>query len=522
MDEQDSHPVASYREQPSFGKPSADPMLSSPAAIELQDARTTTAAAETREDLATRNERRYIEVDWEKPRDPHNPMDWSPKRKWLCVALVSLVTFNTSLSTTIFTPSAPLLMEELHSDNAQLASLSTSIFIVSFVFGPLIFAPLSEIYGRSVCFHATGVLFEVFTVACAASTTMPMILAFRFFQGLWGCVPTVIGGGVIADLVGPENRAKALSGWMLGPLLGPVIGPVAGGFIAQYLGWRWSFWIVAIIHGALIIASLIFLQESYAPVLLERKAERMRRETGNLNIRSKLDQGKPPSEIMRKALVRPLKLLFRSPIIIMLALTVSIFYGYMYLIFTTFTTVFEGQYGFSSGASGLSYLGLGVGFIAGLVFTGIVSDRLTAQMTRGNGMLKPEYRLAPLATGVLSVPIGLFWYGWTTQYKLHWIVPIFGTVLIGFGAISVYMPIQAYLIDAFTIYAASAGATNTVVRSIFGALLPLAGPSLYNNLGLGWGNSVLAFIALVTFPIPFLLLRHGERIRTSPRFRLDL
>jgi hypothetical protein len=84
------------------------------------------------------------------------------------------------------------------------------------------------------------------------------------------------------------------------------------------------------------------------------------------------------------------------------------------------------------------------------------------------------------------------------------------------------MPIQLYLVDAFTIYAASALAANTVLRSLVGALLPLAGRTMYMALGLGWGNSLLAFIALAMCPIPFIFYIYGERIRTSPRFQVKL
>lgn len=136
--------------------------------------------------------------------------------------------------------------------------------------------------------------------------------------------------------------------------------------------------------------------------------------------------------------------------------------------------------------------------------------------------MKPEYRLPPLMVGAFLIPIGLFWYGWTAQNKTHWIVPIIGTSLIGVGTMCAFLPIQMYLIDTFGIYAASALATNMIVRSLFGATLPLAGPSLYNALGLGWGNSLLGFIALALSPVPFFLLRYGERIRTSKRFQLDL
>lgn len=82
------------------------------------------------------------------------------------------------------------------------------------------------------------------------------------------------------------------------------------------------------------------------------------------------------------------------------------------------------------------------------------------------------------------------------------------------------MPIQTYLVDAFTIYAASALAANTVLRSIFGAVLPLGGQQMYEKLGLGWGNSLLAFIALAFSPIPYLILRYGERMRKGSTLKL--
>lgn len=81
---------------------------------------------------------------------------------------------------------------------------------------------------------------------------------------------------------------------------------------------------------------------------------------------------------------------------------------------------------------------------------------------------------------------------------------------------------MTYFVDAYTIYSASVIAANTVLRSLLGALLPLAGPSMYAALGLGWGNSLLAFIALAMAPLPWVFWRYGERIRTSPRFAIDL
>lgn len=117
------------------------------------------------------------------------------------------------------------------------------------------------------------------------------------------------------------------------------------------------------------------------------------------------------------------------------------------------------------------------------------------------------------------IRFAVFLYGWTADKHVFWIAPIIGTGLVGLGLLATFMPIQTYLVDAFTVYAASALAANTVLRSLLGALLPLAGQKMYATLGLGWGNSLLAFIALAMCPIPWVFYRYGERIRKSPRFQ---
>ena len=295
--------------------------------------------------------------------------------------------------------------------------------------------------------------------------------------------------------------------------------------------------------GVVTISSFFTIRESYAPTLLKHKAAKLRKETGNQSLRSFLDQGKSPRELFMFSIFRPTKMLFLSPIVFMLSMYVAIIYGYLYLLFTTISQVFEEQYHWSQGSVGLAYLGIGIGSIIGISALGLVSDRLLAYLTKKNGgSPKPEYRLPPMFPGTFLVPAGLFIYGWTAYYKTHWIVPIFGTSLLGVGMliafvstpksilapefsctnnITLKMTVSTYLVDAFTIYAASAMAANTVFRSLTGALLPLAGPKMYQALGLGWGNSVLGFIAVAFAPLPLLFYLYGERIRTSKRFQVE-
>ena len=154
------------------------------------------------------------------------------------------------------------------------------------------------------------------------------------------------------------------------------------------------------------------MRETYEPVLLERRVEKLRQETGNPNLRSKLDSGLTKKEYFIRSIIRPTKMLFLSPTVLIFSIYMAIIYGYLYLLFTTLTLVFEGRYGFSQGTVGLTFLGIGVGSLFGLAIFGSTSDRLVKHMAAKSGTMKPEYRLPPLIPGSCFIPVGLFIYGW--------------------------------------------------------------------------------------------------------------
>jgi hypothetical protein len=189
------------------------------------------------------------------------------------------------------------------------------------------------------------------------------------------------------------------------------------------------------------------MQESYAYVILQRKTNRLRKETRNPHLKSALDTGKSPKELFKFSIVRPLKMLFLSPIIFLVSINMAVVYGYLYLLFTTFPRVFEGKYGFTDGNIGLTYLGVGIGGFFGLALCAAMSDRLVVSLTKRNGGTpKPEYRLPAMLAGSLCVPIGLFLYGWTAEKKLHWILPIIGTGFLGAGLFANFVSTLAYML----------------------------------------------------------------------------
>lgn len=187
---------------------------------------------------------------------------------------------------------------------------------------------------------------------------------------------------------------------------------------------------------------MIFLRETYAPRILELKARRLRKETGNPNLRSKLDTGLAPRDLFIRSIVRPSKMLLFSPIVFILSFYMAVVYGYLYLLFTTMTGVFENTYHFSQGSVGLAYIGIGVGMFGGLFITGATSDVILKHLkTKNGGVAKPEFRLPPMMPAAFMIPVGLFIYGWTAKFGVHWIVPIIGTSFVGLGLITTFVSI---------------------------------------------------------------------------------
>ncbi|KAK4943292.1 hypothetical protein LTR10_017135 [Elasticomyces elasticus] len=460
-------------------------------------------------------------INWNGPDDPENPLNWPASKKWTNIAFLSAITFLTPFASSTFAPGVPLVMEEFNEDSVALASFVVSVYVLGYVFGPLVVAPCSELYGRLPVYHVNTFLFLAFTIGCARSTSIPMLIVFRFLAGVAGSSPITVGSGSIADTFRQEERGKVMSIWSFPILFGPSLGPVVGSYLSEAAGWRWDFYLLAILTAVLLVLTAIFQRETYPPVLLERKAARLRKETGNEKLRSALQSPKSPRELFFLSIVRPLKMLFRSPIVFGLSLYIAVTYGYLYLMFTTITFVFEDQYGISASNVGLVFLGIGLGQLSGLAAFGACSDRLLKKWAKG-GALKAEHRLPLLWPGAALVPIGLLIYGWSAQYAVHWIVPLIGTFIFGAGMIMSFMPVGTYLVDAYTTYAASAMAANTVLRSIGGAFLPLAGRNLADALGLGWGNTMLAFICIALSPMIWFFNKYGERIRNHPRFKLNL
>ena len=228
------------------------------------------------------------------------------------------------------------------------------------------------------------------------------------------------------------------------------------------------------------------------------------------------------SQIIKQGLTRPLIVLIKSPIVLILAGFVSWVYGLFYLLFATVSSTFTDSYGWSAEISGLAYLSLGAGLFIGVITVARTSDRAILALTKkNNGVFEPEMRLSPMIFFAIIVPITFFWYGWAADKHAHWIVTDLGLVPFGIAISGVFVLAQTYFVDAFPTHAASVVAAAIFFRSVSGALLPLAAPPLYASLGLGWGNSILGFLGIIMIPAPYLLWKYGGIIRNRYPVELD-
>lgn len=186
-------------------------------------------------------------VDFDKPFDPADPMQWSPWKKISIVLNIALLSAAGQMASSMVAPSVEQIILDFRTGNLLLAVLIVTVFLVGMAVGLLLTSGISEVYGRVAVIHATNVLFVIFAAAAAVAGSLGQLIGFRFLQGVAAAAPPAVGGGVIGDMFEPKDRGRATSIYGLGMLMGPMVGPIAGGYITESVGWRWNCWVIAIV-----------------------------------------------------------------------------------------------------------------------------------------------------------------------------------------------------------------------------------------------------------------------------------
>lgn len=371
----------------------------------------------------------------------------------LMSAILALSTMTVAMASSIFTAAIPSIME-LHGISQEVATLGVSLYVLGFATGPIVWASFSEIKGRYLPFVTSLFGFSVFCFATARSGhDLASIFICRYFGGMFGAGPLTLAGAAFSDMYTPKERTGMMTIFSLTVFLGPLLSQPIGGFIVknQSLGWEWTEYLPGILGSAEFVLLLFLQEESYWPVILARKADRLRRETGDWSIIAKQDTIElDPRAIIQNYLLLPIRMLALDPIILCMSTFGAFVYGLLYLFLTAYPAVFQDVHHMSDGVSGLPYLGLVIGqFINAIVAMFIQKYWLVPRMIKNRGILEPEWVLPIAVPGSLAFSGGLFWFGWS-GYKasIPWIVPTASGILSGFGLLAMFLPSISYIVLA--------------------------------------------------------------------------
>lgn len=382
--------------------------------------------------------------------DTESPFNWSKTRKCVVVGLGIFTVLNSTLGSSMPSGDGPPIQQHFSVTVEEQLVLPTSIFLVGYVLGPLIFSPLSEEYGRQSILLGTFAGYTIFTVATCVAPNWAAFNIFRLLCGVFASSPISVIGGLYADLYdNPIARGRAMAIFMAATTWGPIFGPVVSGFLSYY-GWRWPFWFLLIFAGVTWPA-LVFLPETYGPVILKRRAKKIRKQTGSKHVFAPIELEQTSiRDICVKVLTRPFRMFFTEWIVLFSCLFLCYVYAIYYMFFQVYPLIYIPIYGFGRGQEGLAFLSIGIGAMFACAMYLWWDWYLERARARGATWCKSEeYRRLPLACmGGPFFVIGIFWTGWAARPSVHWIVPMLGGIPMGIGFLLLFMALINYIVDA--------------------------------------------------------------------------
>lgn len=250
---------------------------------------------------------------------------------------------------------------------------------------------------------------------------------------------------MLADIFDPVNRAIAVAVFAGSTFVGPVAGPVVGGFITMsYLGWRWTEYITAIMAFFLGTLGFFIVPETFEPVLLRLRAERLRHETRNWALHSKSEESPVDWKVIaHNYLLRPFLMLFLEPILVLITLYMGFIYGFLYLCFEAYPISFEEERGWNMGVGELPFIAIIVGVLVGCGIIVFFTKTRFQRILEKTGKVIPEERLIPMMIGGVLLPSGMFWFGWTSNPHITWVPQVISGGFLGAGVLLIFLQVSS-------------------------------------------------------------------------------
>lgn len=464
-------------------------------------------------------------VDWNGPNDPDNPFCWSVTRKWIITIAALFATFTVLLNGTIITVAHAAINQDFGVSDATFPNSYWPVasWTLGGALSMMTILPLMEDFGIRWPFLATYFIFILFIIPQAVAQNFATLIITRFFAGACVSILANTTGAIICDIwEGDVGRTIPMSLFVTTYLVGSTLGPVIGGAIFEFLSWRWIGYIQLIYYGVFFPIYCVVIRETRGPVILRRRAKKIRKETGSKSYtREELDNTSL-LEILTTSIKRPMYMLCTEYVVFSFTCWSAFSVGTVYLFTQSVEQVFAGLYGWNASQAGYVQGAVVIGEILGLLGS-LVSSRLyfaSASRNKENpGEPIPEARLyVSIFAGFVGVTGGMFVYAWTAYPYLPWIAPAIGMAMVGFGINVIVIAIADYLTDCYSMFAASAIGVVGFGENVLSAFLPLSAQSMYTKLGFHWASTLLAFLGMLLACAPVVLLIWGRKIRANSPF----
>ncbi|KAI9725652.1 MAG: hypothetical protein M1828_002937 [Chrysothrix sp. TS-e1954] len=474
--------------------------------------------------------RQVFVVGFEGDKDPTNPHNWPFWQRLRATGMVACIGAIVGVASAIDASILTHAAKDFHvSEVAE--SLATGIFLTGFGVGALFAGPISETLGRNPVYIATLSLYMVFVMASGLAPNFGAQITFRFLAGVFASTPLTCAGGSIADMWDSFERIITFPVFANAAFMGPIFGPIIGGWVALgategKLSWRWTEWLTLILSGLVLGLVVFFQPETYTPIILKWKAAHLRRLTGDDRYCADIEiRQESLFTRIRVALYRPFIMTAQEPIIILIALYLSVVYIILFTFLDGYDYIFAGIHGTNEGITGICFLGIALGLCVSSAFVPLVYKWAKMDLKKireqGGDKLPPEFRLwYAMLGGSAAIPISLFWMGWTSDSSISIWSPLIASVFFGYGILAVFISSYQYIIDSYEIFAASALASVTLFRYAAAGGMVVVGIPFYKNVGVHYTLTILGCISTALVPVPYVFFRYGKKIRSYSRYAI--
>jgi multidrug resistance protein len=395
-----------------------------------------------------------------------------------------------------------------------ITNLTVALYMLSMSIFPLWWSAFSERLGRRTIYIVSFAMSAVFSVLCAISNSIGMLIVMRMLAGGASASVQAVGAGTVADIWEVHERGKAMGVFYMGPLLGPLLAPIFGGLLSQKFGWRSTQWFLVIYASCLLVILTFCLPETLrdktpatlptqnTEQVLNEKHQASRPELTRVSTRQSVQKlTKTYSTHAYQIFIEPLTVLkyLRFPAVALTVYYASITFGSLYFLNISVQQSFAlPPYSFSPSIIGLLYLPNSVGYFICSIFGGKWSDKIMAREARaanryrpdGSLIYNPEDRMRENAWLAAAIyPAALIAYGWSVDRGVHWSVPLIANFFFGVGSMLVFSCATTMLTEFMPGRSSSGVAVNNFVRNLFsctGAIV--ASPLIY---AIGNGVSTL-------------------------------